>query len=118
MKTKTYIIPEKTGQEYYNLGTILSFNDSIGQENLTLGDVLGRDTQAKMTRLKVCILGLPQYKYMPSQRKIIELMVEGYNETDVSEKLGLSRQYVSLCLINFRKYAKKYLPNLRGSGRM
>jgi len=117
VKTKTHIIPEKTGGEYYNLGKVLSFSDSIGQENTTLGDILGQDDcKAKMVRLKTYILSIPQYKYLTHQRKVIELLVEGYAPSDIAEKLSLKKSYISNCITNFRIHAKKYLTNLKENG--
>ena len=116
---KTYIIPEKTGAEYYNMGNLLSLSDSVGQETLKLEDVLGKnDIQARMIRLKTYILSIPQYKYLTHQREVIELLVEGYEPLDISKKLGIEKAYVSNCILNFRKHSKKYLTNLREHGIM
>ena len=117
MTTKTYIVPEKTGSEYYNLCRILSFSDRIEHKDAQLGDILGKnDMQAMMIRLKTYILSIPQYKYLNHQRKVIELLVDGYNITDISEKLLLKVSYVSKCITNFRTHAKKYLTNLKEGG--
>jgi len=116
MKTKTYIIPDKTGSEYYNMGDLLSLNANMNESDLKLQDVIGHNHQARMLRLKTYIRGIPHYKYIPHQRNVIELLIEGYIPVDISEKLDLSTQYVSICITNFRKYAKKYLTYLRESG--
>jgi len=116
---KTQIIPEPTGTEYYNMGNLLSLSDSIGHETLKLEDILGKnDMQARMIRLKTYILSIPQYKHLDHQREVVELLVEGYNPSDISEELCLKKSYVSNCISNFRIHAKKYLTNLRDNGIM
>ncbi len=116
---KPIILKEKTGTEYYNMASINSLNETIFDTDgkTEFGDYIGKhDSEARMTRLKQYILSIPQYKKLERQREVIELLIDGYNVTDIGKQLGVTKTLVSNCIINFRKYAKKYLTNLKEGG--
>ena len=117
----TKILTEPTGTEYYNGQGCTSLNTLIKGVDSTveLQELIGKhDSQAKLNRIKQYILAIPQYKYFTHQRQVIELIVEGYTLTDISDKLTLKKSYVSSCIVNFRKHAKKYLTVLQEGGIM
>jgi len=66
----------------------------------TLEDLLLDFSSSNVVRLKLSLMGLTKTN---QERKIIEMLCEGYTKADIAKKLKVSRAYITMAVNAFKR---------------
>lgn len=94
--------------EYINLSGRFSLGEKVGDEEATQLDMVGFDDDPTALEVSDFIDTLPA-----SRKDVLQLLLDGYSQSDIAKKMGVSRQRVSIVKLEIAKAWQSWSENER-----